>query len=902
MTHVSDDARPRTLIVTPDPSRHGAERYGARVLVPAAAAAAALGVPARTPGTLARQRIAEAGWTVASPLARQRRLRQAVLEAWGSEDAAGAVRAVGPALHDLLRAGVGAAGDAELERLNAAASARAARLLALTARYLALLRDDRLVDPDEALWRAAELAEVGQGDGSAPWWILLPPRPAPGERAFLDAIAGPGSRVVLVRGPGDTDDEADVRPWTARGWTWRLDERHGDGPGAALAARFRSGAPAAPGSSPRKARAWLLPTQEEEVRAVLVDVKRRLHHGARPEQLALVARDPHAYGPLLSEIAREYGLPLHRPQRVPARDTRAGAWFALLAEAALDGAGFEATARLLAHPFSGGLAGGSWGAARRGRTSGPRAWARLLAEQPERAEVLRWPRRATRAAHHAHLREALRALQLKARVRELGSLRDDLALHRLVGAMQGLARPASEQVARGTFLTELRELTALVAVPLDPGGRGVTLYEPGELAGGAVEHLYVLGAAEGELPPPVRDDPALDFFERAALRAAGLPLADAYGRALDEERAFQAVLLAARGSLVISRPASLAGEARPQSPYLERLGLGSDTPPVPAASPEQARRTSLSGAASDPVTEAARRAWSVEVRRESAADFDAFDGVTGLPWDAEAHRLSATQLLDLGQCAFKWFARRVLHAEEPEEAEEEVTPLQRGQLWHRALELAVAEARADGARGGAQLRERAEDALERAFERAEREVLPDLPTWTLRRREHLDALRRVLRREDFLPDDAQVLSQESSFAGTWRGLPVTGRIDRIDRGPDGLILTDYKTRGSKPEGAQDASGRLRHDVQLPLYAEMAAQAYPGERVAEARYYSLTRAEPIRARAPSDQELQAFAERARGHLDEGRFPVQPDRDANACRLCDLEPVCRRGPRLDRKGHR
>jgi CRISPR/Cas system-associated exonuclease Cas4 (RecB family) len=68
-------------------------------------------------------------------------------------------------------------------------------------------------------------------------------------------------------------------------------------------------------------------------------------------------------------------------------------------------------------------------------------------------------------------------------------------------------------------------------------------------------------------------------------------------------------------------------------------------------------------------------------------------------------------------------------------------------------------------------------------------------------------------------------------------------------------------------------------------------------VRDAYYYSLRRAERIRAKEPTAEALGELAQGIRDALEAGRLP--PDVLQRACAFCEFDLVCRRGPRLDRK---
>jgi RecB family exonuclease len=70
---------------------------------------------------------------------------------------------------------------------------------------------------------------------------------------------------------------------------------------------------------------------------------------------------------------------------------------------------------------------------------------------------------------------------------------------------------------------------------------------------------------------------------------------------------------------------------------------------------------------------------------------------------------------------------------------------------------------------------------------------------------------------------------------------MVGVVDRLDRTPDGLRVTDYKTGSSISRVVQD--GRLTLEVQLPLYME-ALGAVNG------RYLSIEKAEELAGAGPA----------------------------------------------------
>jgi DNA helicase II / ATP-dependent DNA helicase PcrA len=113
---------------------------------------------------------------------------------------------------------------------------------------------------------------------------------------------------------------------------------------------------------------------------------------------------------------------------------------------------------------------------------------------------------------------------------------------------------------------------------------------------------------------------------------------------------------------------------------------------------------------------------------------------------------------------------------------------------------------------------------------------------------------------------------------------IRGRIDRVDRLPDGSYeLIDYKT--GKPKTAAE----LREDVQLSLYQMGARESWGLDTSAQSYYYVLDGEKvPVRH---SEQEL----ERVRGTVAEiaagiSSHSFEPRPTPDICRFCDYRIVC------------
>jgi DNA helicase-2/ATP-dependent DNA helicase PcrA len=132
--------------------------------------------------------------------------------------------------------------------------------------------------------------------------------------------------------------------------------------------------------------------------------------------------------------------------------------------------------------------------------------------------------------------------------------------------------------------------------------------------------------------------------------------------------------------------------------------------------------------------------------------------------------------------------------------------------------------------------------------------------------------------------DAEPVWFERSFAFKLGPHLLRGRVDRVDRHPDGSHeLIDYKT------GKAKTAEELREDVQLSLYQMGARESWRLETSAQSYFYVLTGEKvPVEH---SDEELErvkdTVGEIAGGILKQ-RFEPTPSPDI--CRFCDYRIIC------------
>lgn len=136
-------------------------------------------------------------------------------------------------------------------------------------------------------------------------------------------------------------------------------------------------------------------------------------------------------------------------------------------------------------------------------------------------------------------------------------------------------------------------------------------------------------------------------------------------------------------------------------------------------------------------------------------------------------------------------------------------------------------------------------------------------------------------------------SLERSLAWENGQVVLKGRIDRIDRNPDGeLAVLDYKT-GSK----STLSTRLKggEDVQLPIYG-LLAESMPEQSVSSASYLSIGGKE-VETVAASDfsqwrQEVETHIRSSMQALQQGaQLPANGVQ--SVCQHCDVRGLCRKG---------
>jgi ATP-dependent helicase/DNAse subunit B len=309
----------------------------------------------------------------------------------------------------------------------------------------------------------------------------------------------------------------------------------------------------------------------------------------------------------------------------------------------------------------------------------------------------------------------------------------------------------------------------------------------------------------------------------------------------------------------------------------------------------------------------------------------AYDGLVHPLPDSVASRLdpvtapypiSASRFATFARCGFLYLLEHVLRLEpalEPEERKR-LDPLERGSAFHETAEKFLRELRDAG-----RLPVRDDD-LNRArilalADQCLDELVAKSPPrftvlWQKERARFHQGMLAWLTREAQQSSRSTPLHFEVSFGpsrdrapgephsdeplvidlGDGRALRVSGKIDRIDRKPDGtLVLRDYKTgKAPRDDGGLFRGGR---QLQIPFYLLAAEKLLPGSVVTEAFLDYVDGGRQV-SLDPVALKGEGFRALLRGLVDAiatGTFVQEP----TACEWCDFKAVCGPRPLIDRR---
>ncbi len=305
---------------------------------------------------------------------------------------------------------------------------------------------------------------------------------------------------------------------------------------------------------------------------------------------------------------------------------------------------------------------------------------------------------------------------------------------------------------------------------------------------------------------------------------------------------------------------------------------------------------------------------------------------------------SASGLSTYGNCAYRFFANRVLRLEPRGEAALDLQAIDAGKLLHDVLRRFFEKHRGEPLidQDREALRHELRHVADQVFGEHERAVPPLNPDiWKIdceirkiildqvllyelgvRRQTRMDVRSRCFEvafgmtsREAADPNSRpEQLELIRSTANGHESIRIQGQIDRVDEAQDGTIIAyDYKLSA----GADAEDMKTGRALQLPIYLEALERLLlPGQQIAGGGYYIL-KARPgrrntgiyrkefadylaLQARNSilSDHEWSKVRSEAMARIWEffdrmtaGDFRVRPSKGYETCRFCDYSAVCR-----------
>ncbi|MFA6147615.1 MAG: PD-(D/E)XK nuclease family protein [bacterium] len=395
------------------------------------------------------------------------------------------------------------------------------------------------------------------------------------------------------------------------------------------------------------------------------------------------------------------------------------------------------------------------------------------------------------------------------------------------------------------------------------------------LRGVTADRAIVLSVNEDAVPAQLEEDPLLPDEDREEInrgtRQPDLPDALSLRRrnAAEEKLLFALPAASVREGIAFSvLRADAAGAARRPSRYLLHLLSRFAGPAVfseewEAASGAVAERlprspfAALEGEGPRSPRETALRAWRAGGEPQAAAAGVPWGKVRGIlhAWAARSAgegifpgpglrvRLpafhSASALEELARCPYRYFLRRVVRLDPPEEPEEALalSPAEMGEIAHDILRRLGRDAAAGKGWGDI------DAAVRRSVDRFARENPIGLPgLFRIRcRGVERDVARLAAwerRREAELPGWRVDRVEEGFSLPAAAPLPaLRGRVDRIDRGPAGEArVIDYKYRD--PARGEIPPDGIRHGLshQVPVYLAFASTLSPSPSAVTAAFY------------------------------------------------------------------
>jgi len=641
--------------------------------------------------------------------------------------------------------------------------------------------------------------------------------------------------------------------------------------------------------------------EEAEARYIATAVADLVSSGAAPETIAVAFADPSRRAAWLTRALRDAGVEVDVEASRPVSETALGGALLRLRACATDGLAREDLAALLRTPFSGvameqvDAADAVW------RGSGPvrgrplLKYIRQIDPLIEGAiELHRLPIGVDQARKWKNLADRMLVNANPGPAPVPGEDEElDAAVHRaFCRCLQEAVELGDGEVTAEEFWERFSGVHVAVRSVRRPGRTLLTSIDA--VASGEFPHVIVGGLSAVEIPRQGSEDRLEgDAIARAMVRLG--VVIDAEAHAAKERRAFYLAVVSAGETLTLTRQGT-SDEGTPVresvfwDEFLDLYRFPGE--PLPAGVPPTVSVVAVDTAGG---TGPGRASHGQLLEQRS---LEKLQVVT---------ELSPSQIETYITCPYKWFVRQRIRAKAPDETVDRAAA---GLLAHDALARFYREWRTRAPRV-------TPDTLDAAIELAAEAVAEAAKG--LRQPETLEEL--VLL-ESVGPSVASLVERDAVFLPgyapeqvEWEfggasglsaveigGVCLKGRADRIDVGPEGLVIVDYKRTNSA------SLKRIERDglVQLQLYA-VAASRVLGIPVAGGLYRSLKdgsdrgfvlrgvsgsfKPADVVERDRLDALLESATERAvsvAGDMRAGR--IEPTPSTDACRYCTASGFC------------
>jgi ATP-dependent helicase/nuclease subunit B len=254
-------------------------------------------------------------------------------------------------------------------------------------------------------------------------------------------------------------------------------------------------------------------------------------------------------------------------------------------------------------------------------------------------------------------------------------------------------------------------------------------------------------------------------------------------------------------------------------------------------------------------------------------------------------RLSASAYEDLRRCPYRFFAMRQLKLQAVDELEGELGKRDFGNWLHALLShfhVALQQSPTTDVPERALMMNQAAERTTQEMALADSEFLPFAAAWPRVRDGYLLWL-----------TGHEATGAQFTETEQWKEMPVgsltlIGKIDRIDRLPDGQpMVMDYKTEARSTTA--DRIGSPQEDTQLPFYAALLS-----DDPLTAAYVNLGEKEPTKSYPQEDivdlrdQLIESIVSDMHRIAEGARLPAIGE--GKACDYCDARGLCRRDFRV------